>query len=83
MPMPDPAHFLAVNVLDASSLLAAFGALGIAVVLFAGSSVPNVDRHLLPIVAAVVVVSLAPLALELLRSRKTAQPAQASKAGAR
>ncbi|MGW4652686.1 DedA family protein [Kitasatospora sp. NPDC004289] len=33
--MPAPAHFLAVNVLDASSLLAAFGALGIAVVLFA------------------------------------------------
>ncbi|MGW4646339.1 DedA family protein [Kitasatospora sp. NPDC004289] len=225
MPMPDPAHFLAVNVLDASSLLAAFGALGIAVVLFAetgllvgfflpgdsllftagllsvpgstatvhlslpqvllaavagalagaqtgyvigrrggrallarsrnkrlhegaqraedllnryghakavvlarfipivrtvlnplagalgvpsrtfaiwqtaggllwtvglvlagyalGSSVPSVDRYLLPIVAAVVVVSLAPLALELLRSRKAAQAAQASKAGAR
>ncbi|MFI9201249.1 DedA family protein [Streptomyces sp. NPDC053048] len=30
-----PAHTLAVNLLDASSLLAAFGALGIAVVLFA------------------------------------------------
>ncbi|MFJ8041665.1 DedA family protein [Kitasatospora sp. NPDC096147] len=42
-----------------------------------GSSVPNVDRYLLPIVAAIVIVSLAPLALELLRSRKTA------KAGAR
>ncbi|MEV0786508.1 DedA family protein [Streptomyces sp. NPDC050423] len=34
-----------------------------------GSSVPNVDRYLLPIVAVVVVVSLIPLAVELLRSR--------------
>lgn len=34
-----------------------------------GSSVPNVDRYLLPIVAIVVVVSLIPLAAELLRSR--------------
>ncbi|MEU6239268.1 VTT domain-containing protein, partial [Kitasatospora sp. NPDC047058] len=37
-----------------------------------GSSVPNVDHYLLPIVAAVVVVSLLPLALELLRSRRQA-----------
>lgn len=34
-----------------------------------GSSVPNLDRYLLPIVALVVVVSLVPLAAELLRSR--------------
>ncbi|MFI5633667.1 DedA family protein [Streptomyces sp. NPDC051664] len=34
-----------------------------------GSSVPNVDHYLLPIVAVVVVVSLIPLAAELLRSR--------------
>ncbi|MGW6094718.1 DedA family protein [Streptomyces sp. NPDC055157] len=34
-----------------------------------GASVPNVDRYLLPIVAVVVVVSLIPLAAELLRSR--------------
>lgn len=34
-----------------------------------GSSVPSVDRYLLPIVAVVVVVSLIPLAAELLRSR--------------
>ncbi|MEV6162663.1 DedA family protein [Streptomyces sp. NPDC052052] len=34
-----------------------------------GSSVPNVDRYLLPIVAVVVVISLLPLAVELLRSR--------------
>ncbi|MFJ4919527.1 DedA family protein [Streptomyces sp. NPDC088725] len=35
-----------------------------------GSSVPNVDRYLLPIVALVVVVSLMPLVLEVLRSRR-------------
>ncbi|MFD5065091.1 MULTISPECIES: DedA family protein [unclassified Streptomyces] len=34
-----------------------------------GASVPDVDRYLLPIVAVVVVVSLIPLAAELLRSR--------------
>ncbi|MGW7103562.1 DedA family protein [Streptomyces sp. NPDC054838] len=35
-----------------------------------GSSVPNVDRYLLPIVALVVAVSLLPLAIEVLRSRR-------------
>ncbi|MET7684825.1 DedA family protein [Streptomyces sp. NPDC005423] len=35
-----------------------------------GSSIPNVDRYLLPIVALIVVVSLLPLAAELYRSRK-------------
>ncbi|MFE7106501.1 DedA family protein [Streptomyces sp. NPDC057575] len=39
-----------------------------------GSSVPNVDRYLLPIVALVVVVSLVPLAAELLRSRARRTP---------
>jgi membrane-associated protein len=34
-----------------------------------GSSVPNIDRYLLPVVALVVVISLVPLAAELLRSR--------------
>lgn len=34
-----------------------------------GSSVPNIDRYLLPVVAVVVAVSLIPLAAELLRSR--------------
>ncbi|SFL86393.1 DedA family protein [Geodermatophilus ruber] len=34
-----------------------------------GSRIPNVDRYLLPTVAAIVVVSLVPVALELLRSR--------------
>ncbi|RDG39126.1 DedA family protein [Streptomyces corynorhini] len=38
-----------------------------------GSSVPNVDRYLLPLVALVVTVSLLPLALELLRARRAAR----------
>ncbi|MEU0135677.1 DedA family protein [Streptomyces sp. NPDC006296] len=37
-----------------------------------GSSVPDVDRYLLPIVALIVAVSLVPLAVELLRSRRAA-----------
>ncbi|GEC10386.1 membrane protein [Streptomyces spinoverrucosus] len=35
-----------------------------------GSSVPNVDRYLLPIVALVIALSLVPLAAELYRSRR-------------
>ncbi|WP_405987129.1 DedA family protein [Streptomyces sp. NBC_00872] len=38
-----------------------------------GSSVPDVERYLLPIVAVVVVVSLVPLVLEVLRSRRVSQ----------
>lgn len=36
-----------------------------------GSSVPDVDRYLLPIVALVVVISLTPLAVEVFRRRGT------------
>ena len=35
-----------------------------------GSSIPNVDRYLLPIIALIVVVSLIPLALEFVRARR-------------
>lgn len=35
-----------------------------------GSSVPNIDKYLLPIIAVIVIVSLSPLALELLRRRR-------------
>ncbi len=35
-----------------------------------GSSIPGIDQYLLPIVALVVIVSLIPLGLELLRDRK-------------
>lgn len=35
-----------------------------------GASIPGVDQYLLPIIALVVIVSLVPLALELLRTRK-------------
>lgn len=40
-----------------------------------GSSVPGVDRYLLPVVAVVVAVSLTPLAAELIRSRSRARRA--------
>ncbi|MET7527167.1 DedA family protein [Streptomyces sp900116325] len=38
-----------------------------------GASVPNVDRYLLPIIAVIVVVSLIPVGLELIRSRRAHQ----------
>ncbi|MEU6220957.1 DedA family protein [Streptomyces sp. NPDC047022] len=38
-----------------------------------GSSVPNVDKYLLPIIALIVAISLIPFALELLRSRRAAK----------
>jgi membrane-associated protein len=37
-----------------------------------GSSIPNVDHYLLPLVALIVVVSVLPLAAEVLRSRRAA-----------
>ncbi|MFF9410248.1 DedA family protein [Streptomyces anandii] len=42
-----------------------------------GSSVPNVDRYLLPLIALIVVVSLIPLATEALRSRRAAKAKEA------
>ncbi|MFJ6845335.1 DedA family protein [Streptomyces griseoluteus] len=36
-----------------------------------GASVPNVDRYLLPIIAVIVIVSLIPVVLEFLRSRRS------------
>ncbi|GAB2715832.1 DedA family protein [Kitasatospora kifunensis] len=38
-----------------------------------GSSVPNIDQYLLPIIGLVVVVSVIPIALELLRARREAR----------
>lgn len=38
-----------------------------------GSSIPNVDRYLLPLVALIVVVSLIPLLAEVLRGRRAAR----------
>jgi membrane-associated protein len=34
-----------------------------------GSSIPNVDRYLLPVIAVIVIISLIPLGLEILRAR--------------
>ncbi|MFF2522943.1 DedA family protein [Streptomyces liangshanensis] len=41
-----------------------------------GSSIPGVDRYLLPLVAVVVIVSLIPLALELRRARARGRAAE-------
>ncbi|MEV1170109.1 hypothetical protein [Nonomuraea sp. NPDC049784] len=41
-----------------------------------GSSITGVDRYLLPLVGAIVAVSLLPLALEILRSRTATSSAQ-------
>jgi len=38
-----------------------------------GSRIPSIDRYLLPIVALVVVVSVLPIAVELLRERRRAR----------
>ena len=38
-----------------------------------GSSIPSIDKYLLPIIAVIVVISLIPLGLELLRSRRDGQ----------
>jgi membrane-associated protein len=42
-----------------------------------GSSVPNVDRYLLPIVAVIVALSLIPVASEVYRSRRDAKAKEA------
>ncbi|WP_037604627.1 DedA family protein [Streptacidiphilus rugosus] len=41
-----------------------------------GSSIPNIDQYLLPIIALIVVISVIPIALELLRSRKRSASAE-------
>ncbi|MEV0090838.1 DedA family protein [Streptomyces sp. NPDC050738] len=46
-----------------------------------GSSVANVDTYLLPVIALVVLISLIPLALELVRSRNRSRTRAASGAG--
>jgi membrane-associated protein len=45
-----------------------------------GSSIPGIDKYLLPIVAVVVLVSISPLALELWRRRRRAGTAAATEA---
>ncbi|GHE06165.1 DedA family protein [Streptomyces alanosinicus] len=41
-----------------------------------GSSIPNVDQYLLPVIALIVAVSLIPVAAEVLRSRRAAKEAR-------
>ena len=43
-----------------------------------GSSVPNVDRYLLPMVAVIVALSLIPLAAEVYRSRRDGKAKEAT-----
>ncbi|MER6736818.1 DedA family protein [Streptomyces puniciscabiei] len=38
-----------------------------------GSSIPNIDKYLLPVIALIVVLSLLPLAAEVLRTRRAAK----------
>jgi membrane-associated protein len=38
-----------------------------------GESIPDIDRYLLPIIGAIVVVSVLPIAIEILRSRRKAE----------
>jgi len=59
------------NPLDRTSLLSTFGTLGVFLALFAETGlIPNVDRYLLPVIALIVVVSLVPVGLELVRARR-------------
>jgi membrane-associated protein len=43
-----------------------------------GSSISNVDHYLLPIIAVVVVLSLIPIAVEILRARRRSAPSHAA-----
>jgi membrane-associated protein len=38
-----------------------------------GNSIPNIDKYLLPIIGVIVVVSVIPIAMELMRSRRAAR----------
>lgn len=42
-----------------------------------GSTIPGVDQYLLPVIALIVIVSLLPLALELLRARRATRTSDA------
>lgn len=45
-----------------------------------GSSIPNIDHYLLPIIALLVVLSLIPIALEIRKARRTAATAESAPA---
>jgi membrane-associated protein len=49
---------------------------------FLGSTVPNIDRYLLPIIAGIILISVLPPAIELLRQRRRAKAAVASSGAA-
>jgi membrane-associated protein len=63
----DPRQFLIYNVLGA-----ALWGVGLTLAGYAlGSSIENVDRYLLPIIAVIIVVSFVPVGIEALRRRRT------------
>jgi membrane-associated protein len=39
-----------------------------------GSQIPGVDKYLLPIIAVIIIVSLIPVGLEILRQRRESRP---------
>ena len=63
----DPRQFLLYNVAGAVLWSVGLTLGGYAL----GSSIKNVDRYLLPIIAAIIVVSFVPVAIEALRRRRT------------
>jgi membrane-associated protein len=40
-----------------------------------GAQIPGIDQYLLPIIAVIIIVSLIPVGLEILRQRRAAGPA--------
>ncbi len=70
------------NALDATSVVSATGLIGIFLVLvvetgfWLGSQITGIDKYLLPTIAVVVVLSLLPIAIELLKihRRKSTTP---------
>jgi membrane-associated protein len=64
----DARKFFVLNVVGALPWAVGVTLLGYAL----GDSVPNIDRYLLPIIGAIIVVSFIPVAVELLRARRRA-----------
>ena len=46
-----------------------------------GSTIPSIDTYLLPIIAVIVIVSLIPVGLELLRTRRAARRSRPASGG--
>jgi membrane-associated protein len=64
----DAWKFFALNVLGALPWAVGVTLLGYEL----GDRVPNIDRYLLPVIGAIIVISFVPVAVELLRARRRA-----------